>query len=175
MEKHCSTRTYSKPIMDLLELRLTERYEHIKVLQTLRHRWTNAHERGLDAFNGDTDNFWRAMATSIQKRDGDSLYSAWQGPDGKIVLVDFLKQMYEKQQGRCALSNEEMQLNKLATGKNYYICSPDRKDSSKGYTPTNIWLVTFWANAMKLDTPVNQFIERVHAIANNHTLNKVYK
>ena len=113
------------------------------------------------------------MAASIQKRDGDNLYNDWKGPAGKVVLVDFLKRMFEKQKGLCALSNEEMQLTKLTSGKNYQICSPDRKNSSKRYTPTNIWLVTFWANAMKLDTPLNQFIERVHAIANNHALTKV--
>lgn len=172
MVKHCSTREYSKPITDLLELRTNERYEHVKVLQVLRHRWTNAHERGITEFNEDTDNFWNAMATSIQKRDGDHLYNDWKGPEGKVVLVDFLKRMFEKQKGLCALSNEEMQLTKLTSGKNYQICSPDRKNSSKRYTPTNIWLVTFWANAMKLDTPEKQFIERVHMIANKHPLKK---
>ena len=174
MAAYCASRTYSKPITDLVSLRVQDKYEHMKVLMALRHRWTNVHERGIDEFNKNSDNFWVDMAKRIQKRNINKfgVHEDWDGPEGLLVLVEFLKKMYETQNGGCSLSNEKMQLLKLKSGKNYSMCSPDRKNSSKGYTPTNLWLVTFWANQMKLDTPKNEFVRRIHSIAAVHKLNK---
>jgi hypothetical protein len=49
--------------------------------------------------------------------------------------------------------------------KNPDKCSPDRKNSNKGYEPTNLWLVTWWANKMKMDVPMITFWKRIDILA----------
>jgi hypothetical protein len=97
MAAYCASRTYSKPITDLVSLRVQDNYEHMKVLMALRHRWTNVHERGIDEFNKNSDNFWVDMAKRIQKRNINKfgVHEDWDGPEGLLVLVEFLKKRIE--------------------------------------------------------------------------------
>ena len=74
-----------------------------------------------------------------------------------ITYIDLLK-LWDSQEGRCAISNNELELMHGGSfmGKlNPYTCTIDRKDNSKGYTKDNIQLIicahNFWRNKMPLD------------------------
>jgi hypothetical protein len=51
-------------------------------------------------------------------------------------------------------------------------CSPDRKNSNKGYTPSNLWFVTWWVNSMKMDMPMITFWKRVDTLAESRKTRK---
>jgi hypothetical protein len=53
------------------------------------------------------------------------------------ITVDFLVDLYEKQEGRCAITKHKM----TTKFKCLYCISIDRIDSSKGYTKDNVQLV----------------------------------
>lgn len=61
---------------------------------------------------------------------------------------NYLLEIYNKQKGKCALSNLDMSLN-LREGKNNLSISVDRIDSNKGYTKENTRLVCSIFNIMK--------------------------
>lgn len=72
----------------------------------------------------------------------------------------YLKQMYEDQAGKCAISGIDM----IIRGKNNAIDSPysvslDRIDSNGGYTQGNVWLVCTGVNLMKSRLTMDQFVE----------------
>ena len=69
------------------------------------------------------------------------------GKEFSIALGD-LEKLYDDQQGRCALSGEKLTLPKDSRDTSYNV-SVDRIDSSIGYIPSNIQLVTKQINIMK--------------------------
>jgi len=152
------------PVLELATIRSVDLLLHQKLLQVLRHRWTNLYEQRKDIINQDPDKFWFLMAGAIQRRSKDEnygLYPEWEGSKGREKLIEFLKDRFEKQSGMCAVSNELMTLtigNKL---KNSNKCSPDRKNSNNGYTPDNIWFVAWWVNGMKMDMSLITFWKRI--------------
>ena len=95
-------------------------------------------------------------------------------PDSKrefSLTLPFLVELYEKQDGKCALSGSLMR-----TNDNRDTCpdderinpdklSIDRIDSSRGYTEDNVQLVCCWVNLMKLDMSMDTFMNRVKTIA----------
>jgi hypothetical protein len=93
------------------------------------------------------------------------LYREWRGTDGRLKMITFFKKLYENQKGRCAVSNQPMTLTVGTRVKNSNKCSPDRKNSNKGYSPDNIWFVVWWVNAMKMDMPMITFWKRVDILA----------
>jgi hypothetical protein len=130
------------------------------------------------SINRDADKFWIRMASSIQRRciaKGYQISPEWVDNDdnnGKENLIEFLKNQYQKQQGKCAISKEAMTLTVGERGTNRNKCSPDRKNSNKGYTPGNIWLVTWWANSMKMDMPMNMFWQKISVLSNARGLSR---
>jgi len=171
MLKYCSMHKVQGPMLELATIRSQDLRLHQKLLQVLRHRWTDKTEMIKKSINQDADKFWIRMASSIQRRcvmHGYQLHPEWEdGGDnnGRENLIKFLKDQYQKQQGKCAISKEALSLTVGERGKNYNKCSPDRKNSNKGYTPDNIWFVTWWANRMKMDMPMNLFWQKVSALA----------
>ena len=163
----------SGPVLELATIRLQDLALHQRLIQALRYRWTDISLATKIAFNNSPDKFWAKMAASIQRRCADEdfeLYPAWSGSIGRPILIQFLKDVYNTQSGRCALSNEPMMLEVKLKGKNLSKCSPDRKNSAEGYTPSNIWFVVWWVNQMKMDTTLDVFLERIHLLA---TSNKI--
>lgn len=82
------------------------------------------------------------------------------------VSIEYLWDLFEKQNRRCALSNEEL----IFSSKNKSFdgnASLDRIDSTKGYTKDNVHWVHKDVNTMKWDLPLNRFLELVSKI-NNH-------
>lgn len=76
------------------------------------------------------------------------------------INVDFLCQLWEAQDGKCALTGVRL------TTK--YGCpfgaSPDRIDSSKGYTPGNVQLVCKAINLAKNNSPDPVILEWLQAV-----------
>jgi len=64
------------------------------------------------------------------------------------LSLDFLEELFYKQNGRCAITHVEM-THTQDGGKNPFNISIDRKDSSIGYVPDNVWLVCYKVNLMK--------------------------
>ena len=161
----CIKNNITGPVLELATIRNNDLNAHQKLIQIIRSRWTTIYEHNVSKINNDPEKFWIRMGRSIQSRCKDEnreLHPQWEGKEGLVLLVAFLKQLYEKQSGLCAVSRDVMMLEiGVGKGKQSNKCSPDRKDSNKGYTPDNIWLVTWWANHMKLDTPMVTFNKRI--------------
>ena len=171
MLKYCSKHKVQGPMLELATIRSQDLGLHQKLLQVLRHRWTDKHETIKKSINQDADKFWIKMAAGIQRRcvvKGYQLHPEWEDGDdnnGRENLIKFLKDQYQKQQGKCAISKEVMSLTVGEQGANRNKCSPDRKNSNKGYTPDNIWFVTWWVNHMKMDMPMNIFWQKISVLA----------
>lgn len=71
----------------------------------------------------------------------------------------FLWTLYQKQNQRCAITNEYIDIN--------IDGSLDRIDSKKGYLKNNVWWVKKDINKMKLDFPLNLFIELCEKVVKN--------
>jgi hypothetical protein len=153
------------PILELAKIRTTDRFVHQKLIQIVRYRWTNLSDYKKEQLNQDEEKLWLRSAASIQKRcetDSRGIHPEWVGPEGRVVLANFLKELFEKQEGKCAISNEPMTITVGDGGKlSDTKASADRKNSNKGYTPDNIWLTCWWANQMKLDMPMITFWKRI--------------
>lgn len=69
---------------------------------------------------------------------------------------DYLKDMYEKQDGKCKITNIKMTAIR-GKGLFYSNLSIDRIDSKKGYTKGNVQLVCHWANVAKWNLNEDEF------------------
>jgi hypothetical protein len=67
------------------------------------------------------------------------------------LTVDFLCELFKKQNGRCALSGIKMDLGDKRNGPwgNPFMCSIDRINNNVGYTKDNVWLILSSINAFK--------------------------
>ena len=68
----------------------------------------------------------------------------------KPDLIEYLKELWLKQNKRCYYTRKEMSLTGYAD-KNKYAMTVDRKDPRKGYTKNNIVLCISLVNRMKQD------------------------
>ena len=84
-----------------------------------------------------------------------------------IGLVEYLKELWLKQQGKCAISNIDMTYI-FNCGRVPTNVSIDRIDSTKGYTINNIQLVCMACNQMKSDLSEYKLYEFCKAIVNNY-------
>lgn len=97
------------------------------------------------------DNFLRKKAeydTSLRGKMYNLLEAARSRAKRKNIDIDidieFLLELYEKQKGRCALTNIEFTFERNSNGvKNFLPYNPsiDRIDSKKGYTKDNVRLL----------------------------------
>jgi hypothetical protein len=171
----CIELNISGPKLELARIRVNDLYAHQKIMGVIRNRWTKIHDIKKEQLNANPDKLWWNMARTIQKRcetEGYELYSEWHGLEGRQLLVDFLKKLFDDQTGLCAISRESIILQHSTRKSNSNKCSPDRKNSNKGYTPDNIWLVTWWVNAMKMDMSLITFWKRIDQLAKIRELNK---
>ena len=148
------------PVRELAELRVNDLSEHQKILQILRYRWLNIKEYEKEKVNNDAELFWKGKAIKMLRGDSRrkiTVSKTWDVSE----LTSFLKKLYEKQNGKCAISGMPLEL-QIGTGKpNPNKCSVDRINSNRGYNHRNVWLVCWWVNQMKMDTTMNIFKERI--------------
>lgn len=162
------------PALELANLRLDNNYMAQKVWACLKYRWTDREQLKIKKFNQDPEKFWFKMAGQIQRRcvDDRDLALDWEGAEGRIRLVEYLKELFQQQQGICLISKQLMllEISSDRIGKNKRLsnkCSPDRIDSSKGYVKGNIQLVTWWVNHWKSDLTLNEFYDKIDLIQKN--------
>lgn len=70
------------------------------------------------------------------------------------ISKQFLKNLWERQDGKCALTGAVMD---LYIGESYTKASLDQIEPGQGYTVQNVQLVTDWANRAKLQLSVEDF------------------
>lgn len=163
----CIQRGITGPVLEMAKVKAENLYVHQRLRQVIRHRWTDMCVYKKKVVNQDPDKFWTVMARHIQRRcitENFELHPEWSGAEGIPVLVEFLKNLYEKQKHQCAISNEKLILEIGSKDKKQNKASPDRKNSNKGYTPDNIWLVTWWVNNMKMDMSMLTFWRRIKTL-----------
>jgi hypothetical protein len=85
------------------------------------------------------------------------------------ITVPFLMELFERQEGKCAISGLPMltttHRDECPEGER---CNPnklsiDRIDSLRGYTEDNVQLVRWRANSMKMDMNINKYKEEILA------------
>ena len=87
------------------------------------------------------------------------------------LSIEFLWNLYIKQNKKCALSGMPLKFGDINTDKSDLKngdCSLDRIDSSKGYTEDNVQWVYKKINIMKNNFDQNEFIELCRLIATNN-------
>lgn len=77
------------------------------------------------------------------------------------ITEDFIKELWNKQNGKCYYSGIDMIIDKRNTP---HSMSLDRKDSAKGYTQDNVVLTSFAINTMKLNFSISEFLEIIKAL-----------
>jgi hypothetical protein len=156
------------PCRELAEIRNKDLYLHQKLIQQLRYIWYNIDGYRKDIVNNNPDLFWDRMTTHLLRATKERniyLSEKWQGPEGKAELKKFLINLYNKQEGKCAISGEPLL---LQHGKNRPLpgkCSLDRINSENGYTRQNVWFVAWWVNQMKMDMPMDVFKARIKLLS----------
>lgn len=80
------------------------------------------------------------------------------------IDLEFLYQLWNQQEGKCALTGIPMTTTKH--GRTNTNVSIDRIDSSKGYTKDNIWLICSAVNFMKSNLNLEEFKQYCQAVIN---------
>jgi hypothetical protein len=73
------------------------------------------------------------------------------------VSIEFLFDLFEKQDRKCALSGLDLFMDSSESLRGDQTASLDRIDSSKGYEKDNVQWVHKWLNVMKLDHSEEEF------------------
>jgi hypothetical protein len=87
------------------------------------------------------------------------------------ITKEYIMQLLEDQQGRCALSGIDIEVPKI-TSLNGFAVAPtaslDRIDNTKGYTPGNVQWVHKDLNMMKRSYTQERFIELCKLVAKHN-------
>ena len=83
------------------------------------------------------------------------------------LTVDFLKKLYEEQNGLCFYSKLPMVFRQYGNGRNAYSISIDKKDGKKGYTKKNVVLCCWAANAGKYNFTIDEYVKFCKSVADN--------
>ena len=84
------------------------------------------------------------------------------------ITKEFIKELYLKQDGKCAISKIPMTYI-AGSGKHITNVSIDRIDSNKGYTKDNVQLVCSQVNMMKSDLTFDELLSFCKSIVENNT------
>ena len=88
------------------------------------------------------------------------------------VSYEYLCKLWEKQEGKCALTGEKLSFGKRKSDSKNRTASLDRIDSTKGYVEGNIQWVHKWINLMKLDFSQEEFINMCRKVTKYNDKNK---
>ena len=90
---------------------------------------------------------------------------------GFDLTLDFLLELWKKQDGKCALTGIEM-THKKGKGTHYFSSlSIDRIDSKLGYVKSNVQLACMWANGAKGTFSIEEFKNIINN-TNSYLVNK---
>ena len=142
-----------------LELRFTDRFLFRKIYQMIQYRYSTLHDHFLER-NWNNDTKYRNLAQGVVNRaERCGVYFEWQ--DNRSAVVEYLKQLYDHQEGLCAISKIPMTFDRKCEN----AVSVDRIDSTIGYQPDNIHLTCWWVNRMKFDLELNDFKNKIKVLA----------
>lgn len=83
------------------------------------------------------------------------------------ITEEFIKELWEKQDGKCFYSGLDMNITERNTP---YAMSLDKVDANKGYTQDNVVLCTYIVNTMKSNLPVTEFFDIIKEIYKTNKL-----
>ena len=84
------------------------------------------------------------------------------------ITLEYLKQLWNKQEGKCALTNFPMSYQQSNGKRNPYSLSIDKIDPNKGYEVGNVQFVCFAANMMKGELSLSELKKFCQAIIKNN-------
>jgi hypothetical protein len=87
------------------------------------------------------------------------------------VNEDYLHDLWNQQDGKCAVTGLPMEQHSGVGSRNDYRGSLDRIDSSKGYVPGNVRWVCWFVNSMRLDRQDAQLFLHAKAIVDGLSRN----
>ncbi len=105
--------------------------------------------------------YFQSIIRSIRAR------SKQKGFDNVDLTAEYLVELYEKQQRKCALTGWKMTTT-VGQGNVFSNVSVDRVESSKGYTKNNIQLVCRAANGFKNSLTTKQFVSLCKSVCKLH-------
>jgi len=144
-------------VLSLAKIRNEDKKRHNRVKQALYYRWTDFHVYSNEKCYT-PEKFWKRVAKRIQNRkDFLKVDIRWEGEENIGVLIKYLNSLYQKQDGKCALTGLPMTVKQNTP----FVASVDRINSSLGYTYGNIWLTCWWANQMKTNYSLDEFKEKI--------------
>lgn len=150
-------------LQEFAQMRFDNRFEFRKVYQQIRYRWNDIEEHLLEKRWNDEFK-WQKLTSSIFNRRTKGFRNiATEWLENKDALRTYLKWLYKEQNGKCALSGQEMTFDRHCEN----AVSVDRIDSSRGYVKGNIQLTTWWANKMKMDLTLSDFKHKVQILADS--------
>lgn len=103
----------------------------------------------------------KSQRKAVEELVAEKLKKAMSRKTAKNVTIDikYIMEIGDKQGWCCAISGVPLQFDHGVGGKNPYILTIDRKDSSKGYIKRNVQLVTWQVNQAKGEYPTKLLIE----------------
>lgn len=116
-------------------------------------------ESMLDIANSSVEGFLGRRLIGMKQRHKQKQY------DGTIVTLEYLKKLYDAQNGICALSGIPMH---VTTRQSELSASPDRIDIGKGYVEGNIRLVCSRINLMRNSLHDHDLIWWCRAVVNSN-------
>lgn len=85
------------------------------------------------------------------------------------ITIEYMNELWEKQNGICALSGIQLNISEKVTDRTNTTASLDRIDSSKGYVEGNVQWVHKDINRIKWGLTNEKFIDYCKRVANVHT------
>ena len=147
-------------VLQAAKIRADDVNYHKKFKQYLDYRWSDKQKYYKEKHNTE-ENFWKSMAKGIQSRkDIHKVDSYWCNDNDREKLINYLKTIYKKQNGLCAISGIPM----TQLRRDECMASPDRISSKNGYVRGNIWLTCWWVNKMKLDLEMDDFKQKIKVL-----------
>lgn len=142
-----------------LELRFTDRFLFRKIYQMIQYRYSTLQDHFVErSWNNDTK--YQKLATGVvRSAERCGVCPEWQ--DNRSAVVEYLKQLYDHQEGLCAIAKIPMTFERKCEN----AISVDRIDSTMGYQPDNIHLTCWWVNRMKFDLELSDFKNKVKVLA----------
>lgn len=104
-------------------------------------------ERMFEGYMDISKDYFSRLADSAKKRKLEF-----------SISIEYLWNLFVKQNKKCALTGKELVLIKTKKNKNKQTASIDRIDSSKGYVEGNLQWIDKWVNLMKSDFSQDEFI-----------------
>lgn len=114
--------------------------------------------------------FIAVLKTRIASTVARQRKKGWNQSD---ITMSFLLELYDKQNGKCALSGQDLSLGS-PNFREYdpNVISIDRKDSTKGYTRENVQFVTLQINRAKGAHTDEEFVEMCKRVTDYHSNQK---